>query len=97
MKVKGEIFLEFKDFQNSIKYFKKIKNLCDQKELFQEKIYCYEQLGILYKLINDHFNAIKYFRKQLELAWEQKDQKMEKLACDKLAIEYYYLGDLEKA
>lgn len=33
----------------------------------------------------------------MELAWEQKDEKREISASDNLALEYYYLGDLEKA
>ena len=33
----------------------------------------------------------------LELAWEQKDERGEYCAYDNLAIEFFYLGNLEKA
>ena len=97
MRIKGEIYLEFKDFNNALKSFVDLKHYCDEKGKFKEKVICYEQIGICHRILNDHYSAIKYFRRQLGLAWDQKDEKSEVSACDNLAIEYYYLGDLDKA
>lgn len=41
-KISGEIYMEFKDFQSAIKEFRKVKNFCDEKSRFKEKIYAFE-------------------------------------------------------
>ena len=41
--------------------------------------------------------ACFFFKKQLELAWEQNNLQAELSAYDNLSLEYFYLGELEKA
>eukprot|EP00347_Sterkiella_histriomuscorum_P003567 403363794 len=96
LKFTGEIYMEFKDFMGAIKQYRALKNFCDEKQRYREKIFTFEQIGICYRLIEDFNSAIKFFRKQLELAWEQKDERAEVAACDQLALTYYYIGDMEK-
>ena len=38
----GDIQMEFKDFNGAIKSYKNLKNYCDAKEKFKDKIKCYE-------------------------------------------------------
>ena len=47
--------------------------------------------------MKEYENAIKCFKKQLEIAWSKGDYSSEMLAYDKIAINYFYLSDLEKA
>ena len=42
LKFQGEIYLEFKDFEAAIKEFKALKNCCDEKSYYREKIYTFE-------------------------------------------------------
>ncbi len=63
MKLAGDIFLEFKDFSNALKSFQSLKRFCDEKKRYKEKILCYEQIGLCYRLLEDHNQAIKFFRK----------------------------------
>jgi hypothetical protein len=47
--------------------------------------------------MQDYPNAIKCYKKQLELAWSLKDYSEEMLAYDMIAVNYFYLGDLTKS
>ena len=44
-----------------------------------------------------HELAVDYFKCQLSLAWERKDEKGELRSYDNLSTEYYYVGNIEKA
>ena len=48
-------------------------------------------------LLREHTMACFFFKKQLELAWEQNNLQAELSAYDNLSLEYFYLGELEKA
>lgn len=50
LKVKGDIFLEFKDFKQALHAYKKLKNFCDDKKRYKEKIVCYGQIGQVYTI-----------------------------------------------
>ena len=47
--------------------------------------------------MKEYENAIKCFKKQLEIAWSSGDYNAEMTAYDKIAVNYFYLCDLEKA
>ena len=47
--------------------------------------------------MKEYENAIKCFKKMLEVAWSKGDYHSEMQAYDKIAINYFYLSDLEKA
>lgn len=47
--------------------------------------------------MKEYENAIKCFKKQLEISWSKSDYEGEMNAYDKIAINYFYLSDLEKA
>lgn len=57
----------------------------------------YNMLGNCYQFIREYENAIKCFKKQLEMAWSKEDYPNEMFAYDKIAINYFYLSDLEKS
>ena len=57
----------------------------------------YAQLGYCHRLQKDHEKALAYFKKQLEVAWEQRDEEGELNAYDNMGLEYFYLGDIEKS
>ena len=44
-----------------------------------------------------HNKAIVYFKKQLQLAWEQNDQKYEIDAYENLSIDNYYLDKMSQS
>jgi tetratricopeptide (TPR) repeat protein len=47
--------------------------------------------------MREYENAIKCFKKQLELSWSKSIYGAEMMAYDKIAINYFYLGNLKKA
>lgn len=47
--------------------------------------------------MSDHDEAVKQFKKMLQLAWQEGEQVMELKAYDQLSVDYFYLGQLEKS
>lgn len=70
MKFLGDIYLEFRDFKNALLTYKRLKSFCDDRRHYREKIVCYGQLGLVHSLLDNFNQAIKFYHKQLELAWE---------------------------
>ena len=56
-----------------------------------------EQIGYIYRLINEHKKAIDMFKQMLQFAWVLKDRDMEMKVYWHLSIEYYYIGDKKKS
>lgn len=54
-------------------------------------------MGIIYQFLNNHLNATKCFKKMLQLAWVKNNFNAEMVAYDCMAIQYYYLGDLDRS
>lgn len=52
-KIEGSIYLEFRDFKNAIRVYKRLKNYCDDKKRYKEKIVCYGQLGHVFSIIDE--------------------------------------------
>ena len=50
-----------------------------------------------YRSIRYYKRAVDYFKYQLSLAWELNDMEAEMRSYDNLAIEYYYIGNINKA
>ncbi len=57
----------------------------------------YENIGRVYSHIKNYENAIKCFKKQLELSWRTNDVAEELKAYESLGMQYYYLGKLDRA
>ena len=57
----------------------------------------YAQLGYCHRLLKDHEKALSYYKKQLEIAWDEQDEEGELNAYDSMGLEYFYLGDIEKS
>ena len=64
---------------------------------FETKMYAYKQIGYCYQQIKEYELALKCFKKQLQIAWHINSHEGEMSAFDNLAIQYFYLGDLEKS
>lgn len=47
--------------------------------------------------MKDHEKALKCFKKQLEIAWVDSDKANEIKAYEKISLQYFYLGDLQKS
>ena len=56
-----------------------------------------EQLGTCYRQLRYHELAADYFKYSLSLAWELNDQTAEMRNYDNLAVEYFYIGNIDKA
>lgn len=69
MKSEGDILMDLRSVEAAILTYKEIKNFCEEKQLYTEKMFAYAQLGFCYRLVRYHSVAVDYFKKQLELAW----------------------------
>lgn len=70
IKAEGDILMELRSIQYAIVTYKELKNFCEDKRIYAEKMATYAQLGYCYRLVRYHAVAVDYFKKQLELAWD---------------------------
>lgn len=97
IKVLGDIFVEFDDYENARNLYSFYKKESFSLGLLEETLYSYEALGNVYKFLCKYHKAIKCFKKMIELAWILKNEKMELRAYDHIGIQYFYLGNKDKA
>jgi len=93
----GEIYMEFKDIEKAYEHFAIQKTLADRNQLFEIKMLAYERLGICCQKKQLYKDAIIHFKKYLELAWDLDNPSAELDAYDYMGIQYYYMGDIERA
>ena len=89
--------MHFKDLKESTQAFVKAKHLCEFFDKLEHKMIIYKQLGYLYRIQKEHMKAASCFKKMLQLAWFNGDQKSELEAYDNIGCEYFYIGNLKKA
>jgi tetratricopeptide (TPR) repeat protein len=93
----ADICLVIQDHAKAFRLFKRLKKDCEYAKRYREKIYCYEQLGRTNREMRNYKDAVHSFKKMMNLAWAEKDIAQETRAYENLAIDYFYLGELDKA
>jgi hypothetical protein len=97
LKTQGKILLMYSDIHRAMNVFKTIKHLSDANRSFTNKLKAYKYLGKCFQTVGNHAMAIFYFVKLLQTAWFCNSNRYELLAYDLIGVQYYYLGELEKA
>ena len=69
LKVLGDIYMEFDDYESARILFGFYKIVSFRLELFEETMYAYESLGNVYKFLFQYNKAILCYKKLIELAW----------------------------
>jgi tetratricopeptide (TPR) repeat protein len=59
----------FQNYTKSIKFFKKYRDVCEEDNDLAQKLYAYSEMGKSYQYMKEYRNAIKSFKKVLEIAW----------------------------
>ena len=54
-------------------------------------------MGKCYQQAKEYHNAIKCFKKMLEIAWQIDNVDDEMNAYEMIGLQYYYLNDLERS
>ena len=60
-------------------------------------MHIYKQLGYIYKSQTKYLKALKCFKKVLYISWFLDDQSNELSAYEGIALNYFYLGNPQKA
>ena len=97
IKVLGDIYMEFDDYENARTLFSFYKIVSFRLELFEETMYAYESLGNVYKFLYQYNKAILCYKKLIELAWILGNKEFELRAYDNIGIQYFYLCNKPKA
>lgn len=95
--LQGKICMTRCDFRQAIIEFKHYKELCVTYDIFSKRLIAYKMLGKCYQGLKMYKTSLIYFTKFLYMAWYIESPKHELLAYDSIGIQYYYLGDLDKA
>ena len=97
LKVLGDIYMEFDDYESARILFGFYKIVSFRLELFEETMYAYESLGNVYKFLFQYNKAILCYKKLIELAWILNNREFELRAYDNIGIQYFYLCNKHKA
>jgi len=97
LKIQGKILLLYSDLHKAINIFKTVKHMADANRSFTNKLKSYKYLGRCFQAVHNHPMAIFYYVKLLQTAWLCNSTRYELLAYDLMGVQYYYMGDLEKA
>ena len=97
LKVLGDIYMEFDDYESARILFGFYKIVSFRLELFEETMYAYESLGNVYKFLFQYNKAILCYKKLIELAWILGNKEFELRAYDNIGIQYFYLCNKHKA
>ena len=97
LKVLGDIYMEFDDYESARILFGFYKIVSFRLELFEETMYAYESLGNVYKFLFQYNKAILCYKKLIELAWILGNREFELRAYDNIGIQYFYLCNKTKA
>jgi len=97
MKCLADIYLEFDEYEMAKNFYFYFKFFSNYMELPEEMMMAYESLGNVYKYLFQYNKSIKCYKKQIEIAWAIGDKVSELRAYDNIGIQYFYLGNREKA
>ena len=97
IKVLGDIYMEFDDYESARILFSFYKLVTFRLELLEETMYAYESLGNVYKFLYQYNRAILCYKKVIELAWILGNKDFELRAYDNIGIQYFYLCNKQKA
>ena len=97
IKVLGDIYMEFDDYENARTLYSFYKIVSFRLELFEETMYAYESLGNVYKFLYQYNKAILCYKKLIELAWILGNREFELRAYDHIGLQYFYLCNKQKA
>ena len=97
IKVLGDMYIEFDDYETARNLFSFYKIVSFRLELLEETMYSYEALGNVYKFLYQYQKAILCYKKMIEMAWILGNRPVELKGYDHIGIQYFYLGNKEKA
>lgn len=97
LKILGDLYLEFDDYETAKNIFFYLKFLSQNLELLDEFMLSYEALGTSYKFLYQYHKAIKCYKKQIEVAWALNNKPNELRGYDNIGIQYFYLANRDKA
>lgn len=96
-KLQGNIYMKMNDVRNALLSFRNLKGIAEYNGDYVEKIVAYQKIGHCYKLLKQYKLALVNYKKMLQLSWDIKSLKYEFLAYDSIGLQYFYLGDIERA
>ncbi len=93
----AHVELHFKIYSKALNAFTKLRDASQESLDYVTKCFAYFQMGKCYQLLKEFQKAVICFKKQLQLAWFNNSIEMEMKAYDNLAIQYFYLGELDRS
>lgn len=96
-KMLADFYLDTGDFNMSLKLYNKLKAYCHMYKRKEEELYMLEQLGYMYRLKKENKTALEQFKQMLQISWELNNKEMELKSYQHMAIEHFYLKNMEKS
>ena len=96
-KMRGDNYLENREFSKALAVYKFLRIYCRIAQRMEEEMNIADQLGHMLRFTKNHPKAADMFRLVLKYAWICDDQFMELKAYDNLSYEHFQMGNLGKS
>ena len=96
LRIVTQIFIYFRDWDSSVFCLEKLRDVWIMAKDYNTVMVAYKQAGIIFQHLKDYNRAIICFKKMLQFAWITNSYEGEINSFEQLALQYFYLGDLEK-
>lgn len=96
LRIITQIFIFFRDWDTSIFWLEKLRDVWIMNKDYNTCMVVYKQAGMIFQHLKDYSRAVIWFKKMLQFAWVTDSFEGEINAYELLALEYFYLGDLDR-
>ncbi|CAI2386636.1 unnamed protein product [Moneuplotes crassus] len=91
------VFVNKGNSRQAIKHYQYLRNIVEATHDNALKCHVYTEMGLCYQQLKEFKKAIRCFKKLLETSWKIEDKYQEARSFDYLGIQYFYLGNIERA
>jgi tetratricopeptide (TPR) repeat protein len=96
-KMLGDLYVELRKIDEAKAVYKHLIKIADNHQKYREQMLMFEQMGYCEHFLRRYDESIVWFKRQLELAWFEKDLEAETAAYGNMSREHFYKGDIDKA
>ena len=97
LQVYANICIQLSDFTKAIRILRYYISQSRSAKLYKNRMRAYELLANCYSKVSNPLLSLNCYVRMLELAWFVESKEVELAAYDQIGMQYYYLGNVEKA
>lgn len=97
LKVLASVYYMLGQYRHAGKAYERLKDVAYEDLDYILVMWAYKQMGLQYQKVKDYEKALVCFKTMMHLAWLHDNLEMEMQAYEHVALQYYYLGMIDKS